>query len=129
MVPALVILGVAAVLVLVLLGAFAITRQAVAAAATALGREVPAEETVVARAAANCLSGAARGMGTLVVTDRTLRFRGARARETLVVPRRAITIAEARPQGGRHVLVVEWGGGSATWRVADPAPLAATLAA
>lgn len=127
MIVPLVVVGVLVLAVLVVLGAFVITRQAVAAAATALAREVPADETVVARAAANCLSGGARGMGTLVVTDRALRFRGTRASETMIVPRPSITVAEARADGSRHVLAVEWRDGAATWRMADPAPVAATL--
>ena len=114
------------VLLGLLVASFVITRQAVRSAAAALERELPGDETVVARAAANCVAGARRGMGMLVVTDRALRFRGARARETFVVRRADIRSADAEASG-RPVLTVEWPAGSAVWRVADAAPLAEAL--
>ena len=123
----LLLVAVPVVLLGLLVASFVITRQAVAGAAARLERELPGHETVVARASANCVAGAQRGMGALVVTDEALRFRGARARETLEVPRAAIRSAAAAATG-RPTLTVEWPAGSASWRVADPAPLAAALA-
>lgn len=128
LVPVLLV-GVPCTALAVLVAAFAITRRAVATAASALTAELPAGETVVARAAANCVAGGPRGMGTLVVTDRTLRFRATRASETFVVDRASLTGTESRRDRNRPVLAVTWPGGTAVWRTADPGPLADALAA
>lgn len=124
MVVVIVVVAVVVLLVGLLVAAFLINRQAVAAAAAAITAELR-NQPVEARAAANCLTGGPRGMGILVVTPKAVHFRGVRAAETLVIPRRGLR-TEVR-EGRRPVLAVTSPTGEVTWRVADAGELAAAL--
>ena len=125
MIVALVIVAVVVLLVALLVAAFLINRQAVATATAAITAEL-GNQPMEARAAANCTSGGPRGMGILVVTPRALHFRGVRATETLVIPRKGLR-AEVRADGKRPVLAVTSPTGEVTWRIAEAEALANAL--
>ncbi len=125
MVVALIVLAVLVLLVGLVVAAFLINRQAVATATKAITAEL-GNQPVEARAAANCTSGGPRGMGILVVTSKEVRFRGVRAPDTLVIPRKGLR-AEVRAGGKRPVLALTSPAGEVTWRLADAEALAAAL--
>lgn len=125
MVVVIVLVVVVVVLVGLVVAAFLINRQAVASATRAVTAEL-GNQPVEARLAANCLSGGPRGFGILVVTPKALHFRGVRAAETLVIPRRGLR-ARADTSGRRPTLTVTSPSAEVTWRVPEAEAVAAAI--